>query len=180
MLSLTRLDRRLRFLPLGLLWGVVAAWFHTHHYLSPWDGYDQVSWLVPVGTIACACLIGTPVASAMLRQDLSSIRWVVNWVITGVASCVGGIAIFYPALTLWLSLFQPTHFALSSPMSFVANVLFATAIALVFSLVIGIWIAIESAAVALVLAPVSLLARRLILRRSHLAEPAGGGTQAQF
>ena len=179
MLSLTRLDGRLQFLPLGLLWGVVAAWFHTHHYLSPWDGYDQVIWRIPIGTIACTCLIGTPMASAMLRRELSSIRWVVNWVITGVASCVGGIAIFYLALFFWVSLLLPTPFALSSPISFAESVLFGTLIGLGFSLVIGTLIAIESAVVALLLAPLSLLVRRLILRRRSAVESAGDASQSQ-
>ena len=175
----TQLDRKLQFLPLGLLWGVVAAWFHTHHFLSPWDGYDQVSWLIPIGTIACTCLIATPLCSVMLNRELSSIRWVVNWMITGVASCVGGVATFYLILILWLSLLRPTQFALSSPISFAENLLFGMLVALGFSLVIGKLIAMESAVVALLLAPLSLLARRLIHRRRSVVESAGDSSQSQ-
>ncbi len=176
-MSFAQLARRLRFLPLGLLWGVVAGGFDSYHILSVASADDQVSWLVPIGIIACTCLIATPLGSAMLKRDLSSIRWVVNWMITGVASCGGAIAIFYPALFLWLSLLRPNPSALSSPISFVADVLGGTLFALAFSLVFGTLIAIESAVVALVLAPFALLGRRLILRRVSAAEPAGGASQ---
>ena len=139
---------------------------------------DQVNWLVPIGTMASTCLIATPLTSAMLKRELSSISWVVNWVISGVASCAGGVVIFHMTLLFGAALLSFPS-ALSDPMYFGERVLFAALIGLVFSLMIGVVIAIESGAVALLLAPLALLARRLILRRISPAEPAGGESQTQ-
>ena len=49
----------------------------------------------------------------------------------------------------------------------------------VVALVYAVLIAIESAVVALVLAPLSLLVRRLILRRTRVAETVGGASRSQ-
>ena len=73
-----------------------------------------------------------------------------------------------------------TPLALSDPIFFVADLLGGTLIiGLAFSLVVGTVIGIESAAVALLLAPLSLLGRRLILRRRSVVESAGDSSQSQ-
>ena len=148
---------------------------------SPWGPpmIKSIGW-VPIGTIACCCLIALPLGGAMLKRELSSIRWVVNWMITGVASSAGGVAIFYPIFFFGDALLRPTPLALSDPIFFVADLLGGTLIiGLAFSLVVGTVIGIESAAVALLLAPLSLLGRRLILRRRSVVESAGDSSQSQ-
>ena len=160
-MSFTQLDRRLQFLPLGLLWGVVAGGFHTYHIANMGSADDQVNWLVPIGTIACTCPITALLGSAILKRELSSIRWVVNWMITGVASCAGGVAIFHMTGFFLVGLILPFNSTLPSPTYFVTSVLVAMLIGLGFALIIGTVIAIESAVVALLLAPLSLLVRRL-------------------
>ena len=122
-MSITQVDNRLKFLPLGLLWGFVAGGFHTYHVLSLGSSDDQVNWLVPIGTIACCSLIALPLGSAMLKRELSTIRWVVNWMITGMASSAGGVAIFYPIFFFGDALLRPTPLALSDPIFFVADLL---------------------------------------------------------
>ena len=179
-MSITQVDNRLKFFPLGLLWGFVAGGFHTYHVLSLGSSDDQVNWLVPIGTIACCSLIALPLGSAMLKRELSTIRWVVNWMITGMASSAGGVAIFYPIFFFGDALLRPTPLALSDPIFFVADLLGGSLIiGLAFSLVVGTVIGIESAAVALLLAPLSLLGRRLILRRRSAVESPSGTFQAQ-
>ncbi len=67
------------FLPLGLLWGVVAGGFHTYHIANMGSADDQVEQLAgPIGTIACTCPITALLGSAILKRELSSIRWVVR------------------------------------------------------------------------------------------------------
>ena len=168
-MSVIGLNRRLKFVPLGLLWGVVAGWFHTHSILSPWDSYDQVNWLWPIGTIACTCLIVTFLGSAMLKRELSSVHWIGNWVVTGITSCVGGVAIFY---IVFVSL-TPTQG--SYPLS-VEDSIFVLAL---ISMGPVIEVATGSTVMALLSAPLSLLARRLVVRRTRVAEPAGGDSQPQ-
>ena len=169
-MSLNNLVRRLSFLPLGLLWGAVAGWFHIHSMLSPWDGYDEVNLLlVPGGTMACTCLIATFLGSTMLNRELSSIHWIGNWVVTGITSCVGGVVIFYVVLVSSL----PTQG--SYPPS-VADFVFVLALLSIGPL---IEVATGSAVTALLSAPLSLLARWLVLRRTRVAEPAGGASQSQ-
>ena len=153
-MSFTRLNRRLKFIPLGLLWGVVTGWFHTHSILSPWDSYDEVNWLVPGGTMACTCLIATFLGSTVLSRELSSIHWIGNWVVTGITSCVGGVAIFYIVLVSLL----PTQG--SYPLS-VEDSIFVLAL---ISMGPVIEVATGSTVMALLSAPLSLLARRLVVR----------------
>ncbi len=177
-MSFAHLDRRLRFLPLGLIWGVVAVAFHTQSILSPRDGCDQCSWLVPIGTVACTCLIATPLSSAMLKLEISSIRWVINWVATGIASCIGGVVVFYLTVVLWavLQWLGPFHSSSSDhPPSVAGLMLFWVWI----SLGPAMQVATGSTIVALLLAPFSLLGRWLIRRRTCAAETAGGASQAK-
>ncbi len=175
-MSFTQLDRRLRFVPLGLLWGVVAVAFHTQSVLSPRDGYDQGSWLVPIGTVACTCLIATLLGSAMLKRELSSIRWVVNWVMTGIASCVGGVVIFYLTFLLLAAWQWPYPSSWSDLPLSVAGLLLVLAW---ISLGPAIQVATGSTVVALLSAPLALLGRWLILRRGPGAEPTGADSHAQ-
>ena len=171
-----RLVRGPIFLPLGVLWGLVAAWFHTHAYLSPWDGYDDVNWLVPIGTMVFTCPIATLLGVAMLKRELSSVHWVANWVITGVASCVGTIGIIYLTFVFWAFVLTPPPSSFSNPIVFVGGFLLGLALISMGPL---IEVGVGSLAVALVTAPLALLARRLILRRASRAEPADSATQPQ-
>ena len=169
-MSVAQLHRRLKFAPLGLLWGVVAGWFHTHSILSPWDSYDEVNLLLVVGgTITCTCLIATFLCSTMLSRELSSIHWIGNWVVTGITSCVGGVVIFYVVLISSL----PTQG--SHPPS-VADFIFVSALISIGPIM---EVATGSAVMALLSAPLSLVARRLIPHRISTAEPAGGAPQAK-
>ena len=171
-----KLVRAVRFLPLGVLWGLVAAWFHTHAYLSPWDGYDEVDWVIPVVTIAFTCPISTLMGVAMLKRQLPSLHWVANWVITGVASCVGTIGIIYLTLLFWVFVLAPPPSSLSNPVHMILGLLLGLALVSMGPL---IEVGIGSLAVATVTAPLSLLVRWLILRRRPVAEPAGGASEAQ-
>ena len=246
--SFKRLGLRLQFVPLGLLWGVVLAYymFFVH---SP-DRPAAVDWET-MGPISGVCVIATLVGSAILRRELTAIRWMVNWVITGVASVVGGLAIFFlvgllavfpakpgttssffvVALLILLYLILSAAFGIAivtlatsttltrklTPIRWVANCLgrgvafclgcltiplllislwgfwrggstswsdvgeniaFAMAFWLMFFPYAWVPLAIWSAMVALVLAPLSLLGRWLILRRRSVVEPAGGASQS--
>ena len=179
-----QLDRRLRFLPLGLLWGLLGGGLHTYYFLyfhPPAEG-DQINWLLLILYIACTCLVATLLSSALLKRELSSIRWVVNWVITGVLSCVGGLAVFYVVLPSLIALYDLVFYWLpfyprswySMPQLFV-GIVFAW---FWFVLALGPKIAIASTMAALLSAPVSLVGRRLILSRESVAESAGGGSQS--
>ena len=66
-----------------------------------------------------------------------------------------------------------------SPGFVIGAVLGVVLIGGVRTLAVSVLIGIESGAVALVLAPLSLLVRRLILRRTRVAEPAAGASQTQ-
>ncbi len=166
-----RLNWTLKFIPLGLFWGLIAGGFHTYHIADMGSVDDQVSWIVPVVTVLGTCLIATPLARVLLTRELSSKRWILNWLITAVASCVGGIAIFYTTL-FFLAGLQPTYlYSSPSPANLFASLSIAMLMGMGFSLIFGILIGIECAVVALVLAPFSLIARRLILRRRLPSRP---------
>ena len=131
--------------------------------------------LIMIGTCPIATLLG----SALLKPGLSASSWIGNWVITGVASSVGGVAFFcldYVLWRLWLGL--PPQ-ALSNLLTIIIGLMLTILAGLVPFIIFGILISIESAAVALLLAPLSLLVRRLILRRGSVAEPAGSASQTQ-
>ena len=190
---LNELVRRLRFLPLGLLWGLVAGSLTSYRYIFAPNGllgfeYDispnwwrvELIFLPIIGAMAGSLLIAVLLGSALLNRKLSSIGWLVGWVITGAASCAGGAAIFelifilggldeyleWMPLTSWYEI----------PFFVFAVVLVGGAHSLAFGVLIGI----ESTVVALSSAPLALLGRRLILRRGSVAEPAGGGSQARL
>lgn len=188
MRSFTRLDRRLRFIPLGLFWGLVAGGFNTFHGLMADDersvyyhGVELDELIIPmilvmVGTCPTATLLG----SALLKPRLSASSWIVNWVTTGVASSLGGVAIFWLAaafLGVWTG---PPPAALSNPLYIIGSLMIETLAILIGFLIFGILIVIESAVVALLLAPLSLLGRWLILRQARVGEPAGGASQTQL
>ena len=177
-----RLRCRLQFLPLGLLWGVIASGFHTYHLLFVLD-YPLAdhelkdSWpliRLVLMMMAGTCPIATLLGYALLKRELSPIRWIVNWVITGVASVMGGVAIFWLGFALWMST-QELPPAWSNPIYAVG--IFLILLWLGASLYFGVVIAIESAVVAILSAPVSLLVRWLILRRTRVTESAGNTSQ---
>ncbi len=173
-MSFARLPRRLRFLPLGILWSVVAVWVSYLRYaLSPVGGYE-VNWPVLIAIVACTSLIATFLANVMLRHGLSSIRWVFNWVITGVASCTGAIAILYLTLFFRWALQQPAPSSWSGVPDYIWDSILGLLLVSMGPVMMAF---IGSTVVALVSAPVALIARRLILRRRVSAEPAGGAPQ---
>lgn len=179
-MSFARLRSGFRFLSLGLLWGVVAGAFHIENclrvsdYQSLLDGDVEVRTVIPliivmiVGTCPIAALLGR----ALLKPDLSSISWSVNWVITGVASSAGGVAIFWLVVLVW-GFAETGQIASSLPddIDIVERLVFEASAWLFASLGFGILIGVESAVVAVLLAPLSLLARWLIVRRTRVGEP---------
>ena len=186
-MSSPRFGHRLKFLPLGLLWGVIGGGFHTYHFAtlfdrSPSDSEPEVIWplillmlLMMVGTCPIAILLG----SVMLTHELSSIRWIFNWVITGVASSTGGVAIFWLIAAL-LMMLQGLHPVAFSNLGYVIGIIMWVIFSGVMgSLFFGILIAIESALVALLLAPLSLLVRWFMLRHVSAAESGGVASQTQ-
>ncbi len=197
----SELVSRLRFLPLGLLWGITAGSLTTYRYISSRNGllgngllrFDvdvSSDWsrieliFVPIiGAVAGSLLIATLLGSALLNRKSSSIRWLVDWVMTGAASCAGGAAVFVLILTvrriLGLLEWMQTMKSYESPAFLFGAVIGAFIAGGVVALVYAVLIAIESAVVALVLAPLSLLVRRLILRRTRVAETVGGASRSQ-
>ena len=244
--SFTRLDRRLQFLPLGLLWGLVASLVH------PSGGNAGSTGWAMMGAMPGAFVIATIVGSAMLKLELTTGRWTVSWVATGIASCVGGVVIFFlvallaghlrapisalpfsvvaPLTFIYLVLSATFGFAIVSlanvirlrrkltPIRWAANCLFrgfafcvgCILIPLLVTLgweywqgestswpdfrervgfTLGVWMvvspvlwvpmAVISAGVGVLLAPLSVLGRRIILHRTRLGEPAAGASQSQ-
>ena len=189
-LSFPRLDRKLKYIPLGLLWGTVAGGLQAYRYLYTPNGllnldYEVSSewwrvelFFVPiVGAMAGAFLIAVLLGGTLFADGKSSKRWVAAWVFTGALSCAGGAVVSQLVLLLGIldEFFQRMPAWYEVPIAFVALVLIGGA----NSLETGVQIGMVSAVVALVLAPFSLLARRLILQRRSLAEPTGGTSQTQ-
>ena len=191
-MSLNELVRRLRFLPLGLLWGLVASSLLICDLASRSVGFLIIIpdlnavWrtvelvLVPIiGSLVGSCLTAGVLGTAMLSRDVPSTRWVVNWVKLSSASCAGGASIF---ILLFLLRALDGHLQWMQVSSWDDWLLYSltyVVIAVMGSLGFGVVIGFVSAVVALVLAPLSLLGRRLILRHTSAAEPAGGASQAQ-
>ena len=187
---------RLRFLPLGVFWGLVAGSLTTFRYISSpigllgFDGDAGLNWwkveqiVVPIlGAVAGSLLIAILLGNALLYRNSSSIRWLVDWVITGAASCAGGAAVFrlifeLRRLAKILELFLPT-FSYDSPDFLYAVGVIGVLWGGMFVLMSAVLMGIVSAMLALLLAPLALLGRRLILRRTRVAETVGDGTQAQ-
>ncbi len=188
------LASRLRFLPLGLLWGLVAGSLTTYQYISFRNGlfrfdvspdWSRVELIfVPIiGAVAGSFLIAILLGSALLNRKSSSIRWLVDWVITGAASCAGGAAVFelIVAVRWTVGLLEWLQTAKSYESPFIlfgfalGFVLSGGMVALVFAVLMGI----VSAMVALSLAPLALLGRRLILRRRSVVESTGDASQDQ-
>lgn len=181
-MSLNLLVRRLRFLPLGLLWGLVASSLEIYFLTSRRVGFlssvpDLISaWqaaemgLVPIiGALAGSCVTSIVSAPALLIRNITSLRWIGNWVIFGAASCAGGGSIFN-LLYLWRSIDDFLHFMQVS--TWVGEVLASSVYAVIvvmFSFALGILIGITCAVVALLLAPLALLGRSLVLRRTSAA-----------
>ena len=166
---------------------MVAGWFHTYHVLmwtepSPYFRGIPLETFVSVWIIFVfvTCPIATLLGSVMLKRELSSMRWTVNWVITAFASSAGGVAIFW---TMLIVFGVSQEAAEQHPFSSNPNLSVAEAIGVLLlawvgaCLGFGMLIGIESAAAALLLAPLALLARRFVLRRTRVAEPTGGASQ---
>ena len=187
---------RLRFLPLGLLWGLVAGSLTTYQYISFRNGLlrfdvdvspdwsrEELIFVPIIGAVAGSFLIAILLGSALLNRKSSSIRWLVDWVITGAASCAGGAAVFVLTLqvrwTVGLLEWLQTTRSYESPFILFGVALISVLSGGVVALVVAVLMGIGSAMVALLLAPLALLGRRLILRRTRVAETVGDGTQAQ-
>ena len=176
-LSFARLVRGLRFLPLGLLWGLVPGGLHSYQVLwlsEPSPLYHGIElWKFVIFLIigaAVTCPIATLLFSARLKLGLTSTRWTWEWVITASASSAAGIAI------LWLIFFVWAFLSMPPSVEELGSALLAL---LVIPIGLGLLIGFESGAMALVLTPVALLARRLIHRQACVANPAGGATETQ-
>ena len=172
---------RLRFLPLGLLWGLVAGSISTYLYISSRNGLHRFDvdvspdWsrvepiFVPIiGAVAGSLLIASLLGSALLNQK-SSIRWLVDWVITAAASCAGGGAVFGLIVSLrWtvglLEWLQTTR-SYESPFILFGFALFGVLSGGVAAVAFAVLIGTVSAMLALLLAPLALLGRRLIFRQ---------------
>ncbi len=187
---------RLRFVPLGLLWGLVAGSISTYLYISfrngpfrfdvdvilDWSRVEPI--FVPIiGAVAGSFLIATLLGSALLTRKSSSFRWLVDWVITGAGSCAGGAAVFVLILhvrwTVGLVEWLQTEYSYESPFILFGAGLVSILPGVMFALACAVPMGIVSAMVALPLAPIALLGRRLILRRASTAEPAGDASQDQ-
>ncbi len=210
LLSLARLPRRLKFVPLGLFWAMTAGVVGLLDLFIVFSGDldEPVKWidvllrlpllltdsrtlLMAFGPMACTALVAVFFGSKMLKRELSSRQWIANWIITGSVSCGVGVALFVLVFSfgsvVWMIWIEPPP-PLPSKVEYVVvpstvtkvidsiKSLYPTAI---ITLMIGIVVAIEVAVVALLLAPLSLLARRLILRRRPITVPAGGISRTQ-
>ena len=188
-MSFAKLRRRLRFLPLGLLWGVVGGGFHTYVFVHITDGPPPqfgptvigILILVTIIMMLGTCPIATLFGSALLKRDLAARRWIVNWVITAFASSAVGVVIFWLMLlvlgTLWAAAQHVPLFSNST--STVERLVLVLLTFLLFPTGLGILIGFATGLVALMLAPLALLGRRLILRRASVAEPVIGASRTQ-
>ncbi len=172
---------RLRFLPLGLLWGLVAGSISTYLYISSRNGLHRFDvdvspdWsrvepiFVPIiGAVAGSLLIAILSGSALLNRK-SSIRWLVDWVVTGAASCAGGAAVFGLIVsvrwTVGLLEWMQTTQSYESPFILVGFALMGVLSGGVAAVAFAVLIGTMSAMLALLLAPLALLGRRLIFRQ---------------
>ena len=172
---------RLRFLPLGLLWGLVAGSISTYLYISSRNGLHRFDvdvspdWsrvepiFVPIiGAVAGSLLIAILSGSALLNRK-SSIRWLVDWVVTGAASCAGGAAVFGLIVsvrwTVGLLEWMQTTQSYESPFILVGFALMGVLSGGVAAVAFAVLIGTVSAMLALLLAPLALLGRRLIFRQ---------------
>lgn len=102
-MSFARLPHRLKVLPLGLLWGLIAGGLQAYQHISTPIGFLRFDYnlssewwrielvLVPIiGAMAGAFLIAVLVGNNLFGNGISSKRWVADWVFTGAASCAGG------------------------------------------------------------------------------------------
>ena len=106
--------------------------------------------LMMAGTCPIAILMG----SAMLRRESPWGEWVVNWVITGVVSCAGGVTFFWLAASIWLFSWGPYPASWSGVSDYILGSMLGVAL-LSFGPVMAV--AIASPDAALVSAPLSLL-----------------------
>ncbi len=190
---LARLDPRLRFLPIGLFWGALAGVLNLYNFALVYDeepGWVDLSTILPglfrlvdspfflviLGPIPVGCLTATLMGSAMLKLGLSSLEWIVRWVVIGAASCVVGVGASSLAYSLW-AFFETQMYSRLDPAEYIGSVLFVW---MFLSLLPSMLIAVESTLAALLLGPLSLIARRLILRRRPIAESTSGASQTQL
>ena len=184
--SFTRLYRALRFIPLGLLWGLVAGAFHTLHMIAVDERnfyfhgveFNDVFLVMMLSVIATGP-IATVLGNTLLKPGLSATTWIGNWVITAVASGVGGVALLCLVIVLWRISMWPPQAVFSDLLTIIIILTLTILAGVVPFIIFTILISIELTAVALILAPLSLLIRWLILRRASVAEPAGGASHTQ-
>ncbi len=189
----TRLTLRLRFLPLGIFWGVVTAMLNVDNFsrILITRDIEPVNWLVDlrsifviVGPAIFACLIATLLGSAILRREFSPILWSVNWVVIGVSSCVGGVAISglaSPLLYIIWQSYQHPSVGLST--------FFSSDLSLILGGIFFAWffvsppliapLVVQSIVFASSSLPVALVVRRLMIGAGQVSEPAGGESQTQ-
>ena len=88
-LSLSSLDRILKLIPLGLLWGIVAGGLQVYRYISTPNGFLKFDFdlssewsrvelvLFPIiGAMASALLIAVFLGSTLFNRGISAKRWV--------------------------------------------------------------------------------------------------------
>lgn len=231
---------------MGFLWGLVASLVH------PSGGNAGSTGWAMMGAMPGAFVIATLVGSATLNLKLTTGRWIISWVATGIVSCVGGIIIFFFVALLAGHLRSPISalpFAVVAPLTFIyltLSAIFGVAFVSLVNIIklrrkltrvrwatncllrgfafcvgciliavmvtigweywqgesaswpdfrervgftLGVWIVVSpalwvpmaaiSAGVGILLAPLSVLARRLILRRTRVAEPVSQASQIQ-
>ena len=189
---LTRLARRLRFLPLGMFWGVVTAILNVDNFsrIIVAGDIEPVNWLVDwrsiviiVGPAIFACLIAALLGSAILKREFSPILWSANWVVIGVASCVGGFVISGLAFSLLYSIWGIFQYpSESSPNLYSALKFIVGGTIFVWFIACGLLIpplVVQSLVFASSSLPVALVVRRLMIGAGQVSEPAGGASQAQ-
>ena len=173
LLSSDRFRRRTQFLLLGLFWGLVVGGLNSYQLFwltEPSPMYHEIDLrmfvVFSIIVMVPTCLIATLIGSARLKREHSSTRWTLNWVITAFASSAAVIAILFQIAFFVAILSLPPDVLFSHPTSDVEAVALSVLLSLLYSAVYGIFVGIECAVLALILAPLSLIARRLILRRA--------------
>ena len=175
-LLFTRLARRLRFLPLGIFWGVVTAILNADNFsqIIIAGDIEPVDWLVDwrsiviiVGPAVFACLIATLLGSASLRRDISPIQWSVSWVVIGVSSCGASVATSGLAFSLLYNIWQSYYSLLECSSTFLSGlelIVGGTLIGWVFAFWVLIGkIVVQSLVLASSSLPVALVVRRITL-----------------
>ena len=188
----TPLARKLTFLPLGLLWGVVTAVLNVDNFnealivrgIQPVDlSADWRSIFIRDCPAIFALLIATRVGRATLRRESSPILWSVNWVLIGVSSCVAGVAMSILAISLlhniWWNYLYPSESSsnLYSALQFILGGTLSGWMSAFWVLVAPILV--QSLVLSSSSLPVALVVRRLMTGVGQVSQPAGGAPQAK-